>query len=219
LLLKIQHEKAVARVAQTQARIRQSTLRSPIAGLVTDVGIRRGEMAVAGQPIITLSDRANQQILARLEQNDAQDLRINMPVRISLDGSPGQVTEEHILRIEPAVRKEGSASYTAVWISLNSPALRLRPNQQVDVRIPIGTGKPVARLPLEALASSNDKTAVWTLDGQGALRLLPVTIGSMGDRYAEVLGGVTPGQVVAMAGGRTLKEGEPARAASAARAP
>lgn len=218
-LLRIQHEKAAARVTQTQARIRQSTLRSPIAGLVTDVGIRPGEMAVAGQPVITLSDRANQQILARLEQNDAQDLRVDMPVRIALDGSSGQGADEHIVRIEPAMRKDGSASYTAVWISLNSATLRLRPNQQVDVRIPIGTGKPVARLPLEALVSSNDKTAVWTLDLQGALRLLPVTIGAMGDRYAEVLSGVAPGQVLALAGGRTLKEGELARAATAPRAP
>lgn len=218
-LLRLQHEKAVARVTQTQARIRQSTLRAPIAGLVTDVGIRPGEMAVAGQPVITLSDRANQQILARLEQNDAQDLHIDMPVRIALDGSPGQVADERILRIEPAVRKDGTASYTAVWISLASAALRLRPNQQVDVRIPMGTGKSVARLPLEALVTNNDKPAVWTLDAQGSLRLRPVTVGAMGDRYAEVLNGVAPGQVLALAGGRTLKEGEPARAASAPPSP
>lgn len=218
-LLRIQHEKAAVRVSQTQARMQQSVVRSPIAGIVTDVSARPGEVAVAGQPVITLSDTANQQILARMEQNDAQDLRIDMPVRVSVDGAPGQATEERILRIEPAVRKEGNASYTAVWISLGSPTLKLRPNQQVDVRVPIGTGKSVVRLPLEALASRDGKTAVWTFDKLGQLKLLPITIGAMGDRFAEVLSGVSQGQIVALVEGRTLKEGEPARAAKAASTP
>jgi len=218
-LLRIQQEKVAARASQTKARLQQFALRSPIGGIVTDVSVRPGEVAVAGQPVITLSDTQNQQILARMEQNDAQDLGIGMPVRVSVEGAPGQVLEERIVRIEPSVRREGSASYTAVWISLGSNALKLRPNQQVDVRVPIGTGKAVVRLPLEALASRDGKTAVWTLDDLGRLKLLPITIGTMGDRFAEVLSGVSPGQFVALAEGRTLKEGEAARAAKAASAP
>ncbi len=217
-LLRIQRQKAVARAAQTRERIRQSTLRAPIAGTVTDIGIRPGEVALAGQPVITLSDSAHQQILARMEQDDAQDLRVGMAVRVSLDGAQAQSTEEHVVRIEPAVRKDGNASYTAVWISLASSSLRLPPNQQVDVRVPVGSRAAVPRLPLEALADHNGKAAVWTLD-QGTLRLRPITTGVMGDRFVEVLSGVSAGQAVVLAEGRTLKEGAPARAAAASASP
>lgn len=216
---RIQRQKAAAHVAHTRAVMRQSTLRSPIAGVVTDVSVQPGEVAVAGQPVVSVSATGNQQILARMEQDDAQDLRVDMPVRVSLPGAPDQLAEERILRIEPSVRKEGNISYTAVWISITSPKLRLRPNQQIDVRVPIGSQAPVPRLPLEALVTEKEKTAVWTLDDRGTLRLVPVKTGATGDRYVEILSGVAPGQAVVLAEGNTLNEGEPAREAKAANAP
>jgi RND family efflux transporter MFP subunit len=211
-LLQVQREKAVARVNQTRARLEQSVLRSPIAGTVTEINIRPGEVAVAGQPVITVSDSANQQIVARIEQYDARDLRIDMPVRVSLEGARGLNQDERILRIEPAVRKEGNAGYTAAWVSLRPSALRLRHNQQVDVRIPIGSDKSVTRIPIEALTSHGGTTVAWSIDSQGSLRPLAIAVGKMGDRFAEVLSGVSPGQVVVLVEGRTFNEGDQARA-------
>ena len=210
--LRIQRQKTEAQVNQTRARILQLTLRSPIVGVVTDIALRPGEVATAGQPIITVSDSENLQILANLEQDDVQDIRIGMPVEVSLDATSGKMAQERVLRIEPAVRKEGSSSYTAVWISLKSSAQRLRPNQQVDVRIQIGSHMPVLRLPLEALTTKDSQTAVWTIN-KGTLRLLPIQTGIIGDRFVEVLSGVLQGQVIVLAEGRTLKEGAPAHEA------
>jgi len=209
-LSRIQRQKAEAQVNQTLERIKQLTLRSPIAGVVTDIAVRSGELAIAGQPIVTVFDSGNLQIHANLEQDDVQDVRINMPVQVLLDGTSGRVVQERVLRIEPAVRKEGSSSFTPVWISLTSPTLQLRPNQQVDVRVQIGSQTPVLRLPLEALSTDNGQTAVWTLN-KGTLHQLPIQTGAIGDRFVEVLSGVTPGQAVVLAGGRLLKEGEHAR--------
>lgn len=218
-LARIQRQKAAAGVDHARARMAQLTLRSPIAGVVTDVAVQPGEVALAGQPLITVSDSRHQQILARMEQDDAQDLRVGMPVRVSLQGAPEPLAEERIVRIEPAVRKEGSSSYTAVWISLTAPGLHLRPNQQIDVRVPIGSHQPVPRLPLEALTTHQEKTAVWTLDGAGTLHLVPVSTGMMGDRYVELRAGLAQGQLVALAAGRALKEGERATDANAAAKP
>ena len=212
--LRIQRQKTEAQVNQTRTRIQQLTLRSPITGIVTDIALRPGEVATVGQPIITVSDSENLQILANLEQNDVQDIRIDMPVEVSLDGTSGKTAQERVLRIEPAVRKEGSSSYTAAWISLTSSAQRFRPNQQVDVRVLIGSHAPVLRLPLEALSTKDGQTAVWTLNN-GTLRLLPIQIGVIGDRFVEVRSGVSQDQPVVLAEGRSLEEGEPASEANA----
>lgn len=212
--LLIQRQKAEAQASQTRVRIQQLTLRSPIAGVVTDVTLRSGETAISGQPIVTVSDSENLQILASLEQDDVQDIRIGMPVEVSLNGTSGKMAQENVLRIEPAVRKEGTTSYTSVWISLTSSMQQLRPNQQVDVRLQIGSLAPVLRLPLEALATKDGQTAVWALN-EGSLRLLPIQAGVIGDRYVEVLSGVSQDQAIVLAQGRTLKEGDPAREASA----
>ena len=210
--LQIQRQKAEAQVSQTHARLQQFTLRSPITGIVTDIALRSGEMAIPGQPIVTVSDSENLQIHANLEQDDVHDISVNMPVEVSLDSTSGKVAQEHVLRIEPAVRKEGTTSYTSVWVSLTSATPRLRPNQQVDVRIQIGTHEPVLRLPLEALTTKDGHTAVWTLN-EGSLHLLPIQTSVIGDRFVEVLSGVSLGQVVVLTEGRALKEGEPAREA------
>jgi len=209
-LLHLQRQRAEAQVNLTRARILQLTLRSPITGIVTDIAMRPGEVAIAGQPIITVSDSENLQVLASLEQDDVQDIRVNMPVQVLLDSGSERVLQERVLRIEPAIRKEGSSSYTSVWISLNSLAHRLRPNQQVDVRLEVGSHEPVLRLPLEVLTTSNGQTAVWTLN-RDTLHLSPIKTGVIGDRFVEVISGVSLGETAVLAEGRTFKEGDYAR--------
>lgn len=206
-LERVRRRRALATAGQTQQRVSDATITAPITGTVTEVNIRPGETVTAGIPLIKLADPRSQEILARLEQSDAQLIRPGMAVRVFQDSAPDQIAEEKVLRVDPAVRTEGSTGYLAAWISLRPSKLNLRPNQQVDVHVLAGAREAVTRLPLEALITTKGASSVWVLDG-GRLKSRPISIGMVGDRHAEVLSGLNPDQAVVVPEGKALKEGD-----------
>jgi RND family efflux transporter MFP subunit len=206
-LERIRRRHAAATAHQTRQRINDATITAPIDGVVTEIQIRPGEMVSAATPLLKLADPRSQEILARMEQSDAQLIRPGMAVRVFQDSAPDQVVDEKVVRIDPAVHVEGNASHLAVWISLTPSKLNLRPNQQVDVHVLAGTRDAVTRLPLEALITTKGASSVWVID-DGHLVSRPISIGMVGDRYAEVLAGLSPDQTVVIPDGKTLKEGD-----------
>jgi len=213
----VQRRQALASMALTRLRIARSVVRAPIDGTITEANIRPGQVVRLGEPLFTLANLGQQQILARVEQGDAQDIKIGTPARVSLENAPEQAVDEKVLRIEPAIRKEGNAAFLPVWISLTHSALAVRPNQQLDVRLLVGERTVERRLPLEALTSSSRSASAWIIRS-GRLHAQPVTLGMIGDGYAEVLSGLQPGQQVVLPGGQTFKEGAPVRVGTAAAA-
>jgi|GEM_PF-6788268 len=212
----IQRRQMLAQVALTRIRIDQSVLRSPIDGIVTDANVRPGQVVRSGDPLVTLTDPMQQQILAHIEPEDAPDIKVGMPVRVSLENTPEQAVEEKVLRIEPAIRKEGQTAFLPVWISLAHSTLAARPNQQLDVRLLVSERTALRRLPLEALVSTSGQSSVWIVVAD-RLHAQPVTLGTVGDGYAEVLSGLQPGQTVVLPSGPTLNEGDKVRVDSTPR--
>jgi RND family efflux transporter MFP subunit len=210
----VQHRQALAKTALARLRIDQSVVRSPIDGIVINAHIRPGQVVGFGDPLFTLTDPVQQQILAHIEPDDVPDIKIGMPVRVSLENASEQAVDEKVLRIEPAIRKEGQASYLPVWVSLTHSDLAVRPNQQLDVRLLANARTAQRRLPLEALVSTSNRSTVWIVQPDGRLHAQPVTLGMIGDGYAEVLSGLQPGQAVVLPSGQTLKEGDKVRVAS-----
>jgi len=214
----VQRRQALANTDLSRLRMAALVVRAPIGGTVTEANIRPGQVVRLGETLFTLTDLGQQQILARVEPGDASDIRIGMPVRVSLEDAPDRAVDEKVLRIEPAIRKEGNAAFLPVWISLTHPALAVRPNQQLDVRLLVGERTVECRLPLEALSSSLRSSSAWIIES-GRLHAQPVTLGLVGDGYAEVLSGLQPGQQVVLPGGQTFKEGAPVRVGTPAAAP
>jgi RND family efflux transporter MFP subunit len=211
----VQRRQALANTALARLRVAESVVRAPIGGIVTEANIRPGQVVHSGEQLFTLTDLEQQQILARIEPGDAPDIRVGAFARVSLENAPEQAVDEKVLRIEPAIRKEGNTAFLPVWISLTHSALVVRPNQQLDVRLLVDERTAEHRLPLEALASSQRRSSAWIVQS-GRLHAQPVTLGMIGDGYAEVLSGLQPGQLVVLPGGQTLKEGNPVRVGTTA---
>lgn len=208
-LARIRLRKAEAKVQISQLRLGEAVVVSPIKGTITELNARSGEVVASGVPLLTVVDGSSLAILARLEQSDAQLVRPGMLARIMVDGAPGGGVDEKVLRIEPAVRKDGRADFLAAWIGVTPSAhpVPLRANQQVDVRLLSESGGNVARLPLEALITAQGRSSAWVVEND-RLRSVPVRVGVVGDKHAEVLSGLRSGQTVVVPEGKPLKEGE-----------
>lgn len=204
-----------ARLRQARAKVKLSRLRkgeytlsAPFTGTVVESNVRAGETAIEGAAVLTLAKDGAMEILAKVDPVDAMDIMPGMPVRISLEGVPDVAMKEQVLRIEPAIQKNGSADYLAVWVSLTSSEHQFRLDQQVDVWLTLVERNDVLRLPLEALTTKNsDEFFAWVVEDE-RLRLAVLETGAFSDQFVEITSGVSAGQVVAVLGNSQLKEGE-----------
>ncbi|MNM62987.1 periplasmic multidrug efflux lipoprotein precursor [compost metagenome] len=69
------------------------------------------------------------------------------------------------------------------------------------------TATPQIKVPLTALFNEKSQSSVWVVDN-GAVKLVPVTVGGVAGNELLLTSGVKPGQTVVTAGVNLLKPGQ-----------
>src|SRR5690606_33281362 len=101
---------ARANAAVQQARLAQTQLRAPFAGIVAEVNGEVGEYAtpsppgVATPPAIDLIDDSCLYVRAPIDEVDAAAIQVGMPARITLDAFRHQALTGKVSRIAPYVQ-------------------------------------------------------------------------------------------------------------------
>ena len=102
-----------------------------------------------------------------------------------------------------------------VTVALEPPSdIRIEPGMtgrsRAKVRLPEGQVIAPLRVPASAVVESDDETAsIWVLDPtSGGVTRRKVTLGDRAPQGIEIARGVKPGEWVAVAGARTLEEGQ-----------
>jgi len=94
---------ARAAVARDEAEIRKTRILAPITGTVTGRHIQPGEMAEAGQKVLTLADLDRLRIEAEADEADAAALAVGAPVQIRAEGFPGRAWNGRVEEIPDSV--------------------------------------------------------------------------------------------------------------------
>ncbi len=121
---------ARASTQSAEAQVGYSELRSPINGVVADRAVFQGEMAPAGNALLTIVDISEVIAKANLPVTDAADVKVGMPATVSFNGeeTPGKVTV-----VSPAV--DPNTTTVQVWVQAANPGERLKPGSAVHVSI------------------------------------------------------------------------------------
>lgn len=187
---------------------------APFAGLITLSPVRAGQWIVPPEALFTLADLERREIEVKIDADDSAGIAVGQEVTLSSDAFPGRQWSERVTRLAPSVEKEEAANTVNVYLSLGAdidngaPPLRL--GQQVDVKIRTAFRSKALKVPFAALISKDEKTWVAAIE-QGRVKLLPVVTGIEDLTHTEILQGVSAGQQVILAEGKTLKEGDRVR--------
>ena len=205
---------AVAAREKADAQLRSATLLrdkmkviAPFTGLITKDTAHVGEWVVPGTPIITLADEKTREIEAVVDDADAGLIAVGESVEISSDAFPGRLWVERVVRLDPAVQKEGTANTITVHISLASNARELRYGQQVDAKIRTAYREKARKVPFEALINKDGKMFVAVMNA-GRVQMTPVVSGIENATHVEIREGIQPGQEVILPDGKRLKDGQ-----------
>lgn len=137
---------AKAQVGVVQAQLENCTITCPVNGKVARRWVLPGDVVQAGQPIFSVYDRTETWVTANLEETNLQDIQLNQPVSIAVDGYPGRTFSGRVFQI---------GSSTAAQFSLippnNASGNFTKVTQRVPVKISITEERAAGVQPVELL--------------------------------------------------------------------
>jgi HlyD family secretion protein len=133
----IQAAEAQVRQAETalylaQLQLDKAILRAPIDGIVAQVNLAVGSMALPGSPVLRLLSPTIQ-IVIPVEENRMAQLRIGQPARILVNAYPGEVFEGTLAAIAPQL--DPATRTVRVTVRPTGDATRLTPGMFATVEL------------------------------------------------------------------------------------
>lgn len=189
-------QQAQTRAAQTQSGF--FSVRAPFNGVVSDVPVTLGDMAMPGRPLLTLHDPSALRVSAAVPQSMIEGVRQQIKtVRYEIAGHTS-VSAAHV-QLLPSV---DPVTHTAqLRMALPAGVEGLAPGMFARVWVPVTPLAPNAKdarvfLPLTAIVRRAEMTGVYVMDAQGQPRLRQVRLGRTTGQTVEVLSGVSAGEQV-----------------------
>lgn len=209
-------EQARAALAQTaaslvvaQRSLGLSTLRSPIAGVVSRSTAVRDATADPAQPLVEVVDPSALEARLLLAPNDAGRVTVGAPVTLSSGDTAGGgvVGTGRVIALAATVDSLTGGVTARVRVERSSRTLRL--SEVVPAAVEADVRPSVLLVPVAALvpSSSGDGYQLFVVTAGDTARARPVTVGVRTERIAEVVRGVSAGEVVVTDGAFGVEDG------------
>lgn len=195
----------------------KTSVLSPIAGVVTRLRVRSGEMVVVGvqnQPgttLMTISDLNTIDTEVKVAEADVLAIARGQAATVTLEALPGKKFAGRVVEIGasalPVIGAAAAREFRVV-IRLESPDPGLRPGLTGDAEVVTSERTNVLTVPLQSVVlrtvDGQELTGVFTVV-DGVATFLPVTSGVIGGLNIEV-SGLTEGAVVVTGPYQMLRE-------------
>jgi HlyD family secretion protein len=223
-------EQAVAAVHEAELSLAQTTIYSPIDGVVISRSVDVGQTVAASLQAPTLftiaEDLRKMQVDTSVAESDIGQLAAGQAVSFTVDAYPGKTFRGQVRQIRNApTTVQNVVTYDAV-IDVANPELELKPGMTANVTFIVGQADATLRVPNAALRvrPPTDAVAVHTPEGKAGMKtlwrvegdkLVPVQVKpglSDGARTAIPDGTIAEGDVVVTDTGEGGAAAQPARA-------
>jgi len=207
--------KAKAQVAQAQAALasveedlRNSTIVSPMDGLVlsrdVEVGDAVSSILVLGSQatlVMTLGDMSTVYVLGKVDQADIGKVYLGQPARIVVESFKDKKFEGKVTKISPLGVEKDNVTTFEVRVSIQNPSGELKANMSANAEIILEEKHSVLLIPESAVIYDKDKhTSVEVPDpkADNGRRKIPVKLGISNGVKTELVSGLNEGQKVVL---------------------
>jgi HlyD family secretion protein len=188
-----------ATLSLADANFQNTIIRAPFAGVVVkkmaDVGesvapIPPGvNLSTSSGAIVGMADMATLEAEVDVSESNIAKLQRNQPAQVAVDAILDHTYRAVLRQVIPTADR--TKATITVKVRLLEKDRNLRPEMSAKVTFLERAGessrtvKPIITVPKDALVAKNGTTAVFVVDGQKKIHLVPVTIG--GERQDEVI--------------------------------
>jgi HlyD family secretion protein len=199
---------AEAQLGFARARLADTVIHSPLAGLVMTRNLEVGDTVVPGTPIFRIADTRQLWITAMVDERVAGNLHVGQPARVTFRAQPGQSFPGRLARLAEEADRVTEEREADVTVEQLPPDWFI--GAKADVYIETAREADAVQVPKNAVAPRGDQPGVFVIDG-GHARWQPVRLGLIGRDAVELAGGVDARDLVItdpFAGKQPLADGQ-----------
>ena len=194
-LIGVQISSSKLDIANLNTQVANSQLIANINGTIVQQDAKAGRKAVAGDKIV-IQDVSEYQVKVYLNQYDAVNMLVGMPVNVSIKGMD-DIFKGTISKIAATaeLRPSGASQETTVeiTISLKTEDSRIRSGYEVSCEIITDSVTDTLIVPYDAVLTATDGSSYVYLLKDNKITKTKVTLGLEGDYNVEILSGLKDG--------------------------
>ena len=217
-------QQARANVAAAQDTLSKTTMRAPMAGVITALPVEEGEVAVIGTmnnpgtKLLTIADMSIVEAVMEVDETDVPNVKVGQRSTVTIDAYPNKTFEGVVTEVgsSPMTGLAGAAGSEAVnfevKIQLQNPPAGVRPGFSASADIITGTRTKAIAIPIQALVvrekpntKGQDEEGVY-VHKDGKVQFVPVSTGLAGDANIEIVRGLSAGQEIVTGPFRALRD-------------
>jgi RND family efflux transporter MFP subunit len=180
---------------------------------VTDRPLFSGEMANAGQPIVTVMDVSTLIAKIHLSPEQAAALKCGDDAEVDIPGEQGPVTGKVTL-ISPAL--DAGSTTLEVWVAVPNKDAKFKVGTSVHVFVSSRTVKNALCVPNEALiATKTGDSAVMVIGADGVASQKAVKTGISDEHDTQIVSGLAAGDQIVTKGAYGMDDGTKVKIAAA----
>jgi RND family efflux transporter MFP subunit len=193
-------QQAQAGAARTESGLH--VVRAPFAGVVAELPVALGDMAMPGRALVVLYDPAALRITAAVPQSVAAQLSAGAVPRAELPGLPGAAAWVTPTRVQLLPTFDAATHTVPLRAELPANLAGVAPGSFARLWLPLpaaGSSRsaPALSVPVQAVVRRAELTGLYVLDPAGKPVLRQVRLGRVDGDRVEVLAGLMPGERVA----------------------
>jgi RND family efflux transporter MFP subunit len=211
-----------ASLSLAEANFQNTIIRAPFAGVVVKKMAEVGEsvapippgvnLSTSSGAIVGIADMATLEAEADVSETNIGKLQRNQPAQISLDAIPDHIYRAVLRQVIPTADR--TKATITVKVRLLDKDENLRPEMSAKVtflepaKASSSTARPTISVPKDALVTGNGATAVFVMDSQKKVHLVPVSVGGETQDEAIIAEGLAGTEALVLRPPDTLKDGD-----------
>ncbi len=200
-----QRDQAKAGLEAAEQQLRDTEIRTPVAGVVVARSVEAGLAVAPGAQLFRIVDQSTLKADVDLPGTDFGRLAPGTSATVSVDAYPEEEFQGLVSVVNPMV--DQNTRTFRVRVKVPNPTAKLVDGMFARVRFSMET-KSLLAVPRDALRQipGSGTYYVFVVEGKNA-RKRTVEIGAMNDHYAEVMDGLLEGDKVVTSGAGRLRSG------------
>lgn len=194
---------AEAQVNFIKVQISNSTITSPLSGIVTNRNINPGEITSMSTPLLSIADVATLKLQGNVSQDDVVRIPVGGRVNVVVDALSTNSYAGRVEQVGPIAAATGQ--YFPVVVSLKNDG-RLLAGMTAKASF-TWTGGEGILIPLSAVADSQDGRASVFVVSEGRVHAKNVDLGPRSDSEIQVISGLAASETVAISNVSALVDG------------
>ena len=189
---------AVRALEEKRLTTPSTMVRSPIDGVVTELGAREGAAFAVGASLFRINGLTSVWVNAQIPEARVSMVPTGSMVQAQATAWPGREFKGRVIALLPQVDPQ-TRTFT-VRVVLDNPDFRLSPGMWVALDFTGPAVPPQPVVPSEAVISTGERSVVITANEDGSFNVVEVSTGLEEDGKTPILSGLHEGESVVLSG-------------------